>query len=286
MPTEPLASSPQPYDEKLERTKVLFKNDIRDTQPKWANRDVFPLDIRRCMRINRETGKPAETRPFKNPNDNIFFPPAEFNPESLRTMNPDDPWWVTEGQQVLRDVPPRRAPPRTTISENSDLLPLDDSQWREQVTLDGNYDARYFITNLHGGTLVVNGMEVKMGCVAGPLPAFAVIESPGGQVSFWFGVGGRNWREGSANLRFESHWEGHWETLRGKPGWENVGVMAEKVWDDVIRDRQWRERTGDDLEDDEMWKRWKKFSIEGPGSGDGVGAVTGRSVEKLDILAF
>lgn len=53
---------------------------------------------------------------------------------------------------------------------------------------------RYFLINNDPWerTIVVNGVQVKPGAVAGPLPAFAMFEL-GGQAAFWFGVGGRDY---------------------------------------------------------------------------------------------
>lgn len=52
---------------------------------------------------------------------------------------------------------------------------------------------RYFLINNDPWerTIVVNGVQVKPGAVAGPLPSFAILELDG-QAAFWFGVGGRD----------------------------------------------------------------------------------------------
>ncbi|KAL5352175.1 hypothetical protein ACLOAV_002121 [Pseudogymnoascus australis] len=53
---------------------------------------------------------------------------------------------------------------------------------------------RYFLINNDPleRIIIVNGVYVKPGAVAGPLPAFAMLEL-GGQAAFWFGVGGRDY---------------------------------------------------------------------------------------------
>ncbi|OBT71418.1 hypothetical protein VF21_09806 [Pseudogymnoascus sp. 05NY08] len=58
---------------------------------------------------------------------------------------------------------------------------------------------RYFLINNDPWerTIVVNGVEVKPGAVAGPLPEFAMLEL-GDQAAFWFGVGGRNYDPNTA----------------------------------------------------------------------------------------
>lgn len=79
---------------------------------------------------------------------------------------------------------------------------------------------------------------MKRGQVARPLPEFAVIECPGGQVAFWWGVGGRNYRSGPE----DRNWEAHWHTLRQNPEWKHVAIPAGQVWDEKIRERKKRER--------------------------------------------
>ncbi|OBU00419.1 hypothetical protein VE01_01411 [Pseudogymnoascus verrucosus] len=58
---------------------------------------------------------------------------------------------------------------------------------------------RYFLINNDpwDRTIIVNGVQVKPGAVAGPLPAFAMLELDG-QAAFWFGVGGRNYDPNTA----------------------------------------------------------------------------------------
>lgn len=53
---------------------------------------------------------------------------------------------------------------------------------------------RYFVINNDPGkrSILVNGVQVKPGAIAGPLPEFAMFEL-GDQAAFWFGVGGRNY---------------------------------------------------------------------------------------------
>jgi hypothetical protein len=187
---------------------------------------------------------------------NQAFPRAE--------LDPNDPWYVTPSQEKARDVPLRRWPPREEKrGENRGLLPTEDKIWKEQVKGDEECRCRYFVTNLHGGTLIINGMEVKKGCVAGPLPEFAVIESPGGQISFWWGVGGRNWLADSAGNSFDLQWDTLRNTeVEGEKVFEHLGLLAGQVWDLKIRDRIRREKTGDDVDDEEEWQVYK--SAHGP----------------------
>jgi hypothetical protein len=71
---------------------------------------------------------------------------------------------VTPSQEKARDIPPRPWPPPQRRQEgNGDLLPTEDTIWKEQEKRDEEYRCRYFVTNLQGGTLIINGMEVKKG---------------------------------------------------------------------------------------------------------------------------
>lgn len=53
---------------------------------------------------------------------------------------------------------------------------------------------RYFLVNTDPWerTIIVNGVRVAPGAIAGPLPPFAMLEL-GDQAAFWFGVGGRDY---------------------------------------------------------------------------------------------
>jgi hypothetical protein len=170
-------------------------------------------------------------------------------------LDKSDPWYVADEQQELALVPPRKYPPgKLPSAEGDTLLPTDDTIWKEEVDNDDTFCSQYFVTNLHGGTLVVNGQEVKLGQIAGPLPEFAIIETPGNQTSFWFGPGGRNWRGGPDDA---PTYMSQWKTLRRSPGWENVGLTAGQVWDLKIRDRLRREYIGAEYADDAQWAEWK-----------------------------
>jgi len=135
-------------------------------------------------------------------------------------------------------------------------------------------DSQYFVTNLHGGTLIINGQEIKKGQVAGPLPPFAVIESPGGQVSFWWGVGGRNWNQASQLPRARD-----WEILRNVVGWERAGLKAGVIWDSKFQDRIKREEEGDDDDDDELWNSWKNPESDEPNFDAMTDAEYGNTVQ-------
>jgi hypothetical protein len=239
----------------MDRVRTLYEDWFRDNSQEPRNPDIFPLDIRRieCVGLDNESVIPLEEG--ESPTNYSWRNPASSRAE----LNPSDPWYVTSSQEKARDVPPRPWPPPPRKQEgNGDLLPTEDINWKEQEKSDEEYRCRYFVTNLHGGTLIINGMEVKKGCVAGPLPEFAVIESPGGQVSFWWGVGGRDWLADPLGDTFDLQWD----TLRkrevdGEKIFEHLGLLAGQVWDLGIRDRIRRETTEDVVDDEEEREVYK-----------------------------
>jgi hypothetical protein len=172
---------PGPPDQRIDRVRTLYEDWFRDNSQEPRNPDIFPLDIRRieCVDFGNESLMPLEEG--EHLTNYAWRHPASSRPE----LDPSDPWYVAPSQEKARDVPPRPWPPPQRKQEgNGDLLPTEDTIWKKQEKRDEEYRCRYFVTNLHGGTLIINGMEVKKGCVAGPLPEFAVIGSPRGQISF------------------------------------------------------------------------------------------------------
>jgi hypothetical protein len=176
-----------------------------------------------------------------------------------RRMTKDDPWYIPKKQRKLRDYPPRRWPPVENVEDNNSLLPTDGTLWDDEVYKDQNFHAEYFLTNLYSGDLSVNGMHISKGAVAGPLPRFAIIESEGGQISFWFGVYGRHYMPGNSHVNQFQDESSKWETLRAMVGeWEFVGMKSAQVWN-LKMDHRWRrERTGISQDDDDEWECWKK----------------------------
>ncbi|KAE8447665.1 hypothetical protein EG329_010471 [Mollisiaceae sp. DMI_Dod_QoI] len=254
MPIRPDEAGPETLDEREQRIKLVY-GDIHLDEP--SRHEFFPLDIRRVRQVDPTTGEPFEPKKERTLSEGeieIDFDLPWCSP-AIRyvVMKDTDAWWVTPEQEKLRDVPPRRYPQPDGAREGDKYLPLDDSYWQEELNNDEELKARYFVTNLHGGTLLVNGVEIKKGCIAGPLPDFAVIQTPGGQVSFWWGVGGRNWGQGEDSPTLAANWR----QLRRMPGWEKVGLNAGQVWNRIIRDRLQREESGNDEEDDDQWDLWK-----------------------------
>ena len=248
IPTKPLELDSDSEDERHVLVRAMFREYVIE-DPLAHKTDVFPLDIRRVNLVNNHSVCAIED---KSGNEDLLRYSWDNPIKDYRPMEAWDPWYVTEEQEAKRDVPPRRYPPREPKYGANSLIPLNDVNWVQNRVMDELGDSLYFVTNLHGGTLIINGQEIKKGQVAGPLPSFAVIESPGGQVSFWWGVGGRNWNQSSQAPRARD-----WEILRQIPEWKDVGLKAGVVWDSKIQDRIKREEEGDEEEDDELWKGWK-----------------------------
>jgi hypothetical protein len=253
MPTLPLDVT-ETTDERRLRMNALYGDVLRDEKPFHRNAGYFPLDIRRVDKVDPVTLKRHPGTQLLEDGEELVRWPWSNKPGYFQDLDRNDPWWVTDEQEELRDVPPRKYPPVKPPAGNGDILPIDDTIWQEEMQNDGHYRSRYFVTNLHGGTLVVNGLQIRKGSIAGPLPDFAVIQTPGNQVSFWFGPEGRNWRAQEEGISYASQWA----ALRRMEGWEHVELTAGQVWDMKIRDRLRREYIGEDHEDDFQWAEWKE----------------------------
>ena len=252
MPTKPRESTPEPDDDRLKRVGQMFGDSYRDFNSISTNDGIFPLDIRRIARLFAPV--PKIIPPLLDHKGDTLLRDRQAEEDALnftcRDMCDDDPWYVTEKQRALVDYPPRRYPPPEQ-SYKPESIPVDDTIFREEFDRDQLNLTSYFATNLHGGTLIINGVEIRKGEVAGPLPKFAVIECPGGQVAFWFGTYGRNYLGGSEE---SSHIK--WLALRQQVGWKYTGLSAGQVWNAKIRDRIDRKKSGENEPDDEQWDEW------------------------------
>lgn len=254
MPTKPLKPIPEPEDDRLKTVGQMFGDSYRDFKSISTNDDIFPLDIRRTTRLYPPPQVPKIIPPLLDNKGDAILRDRQAQEDSLhfayRDMWEDDPWYLTEEQRDLVDYPPRRYPPPEQCYK-PESIPVDDTIFREEFDSDQLNLTRYFVTNLHGGTLIINGVEIRKGDVAGPLPKFAVIECPGGQIAFWFGSYGRNHLAG---IEESSHIK--WLTLRQQPGWRYTGLSAGQVWDAKIKDRIERKKSGENERDDEQWDEW------------------------------
>lgn len=250
LPMKPLEPDPEPNDEKLQLIKSIYSEPFRDARLE-PPAPIFPLDIRRIEKV-LDSPKATKVTPLLGPHERTIISRTLSSTDD-QELSENNPWRITDKQKALRDIPARRWPPGIEI--DGPLLPTDDTIWREELTKDQFLNSRYFVTNLHGGTLLINGQQVRKGCIAGPLPAFAVIETPGGQVSFWWGIDGREYKAGVDNGQ---DLESKWELLRKQKGWENIAKSSGAVWENKILERARAERTGNRNNDDEIWEKWKK----------------------------
>ncbi|KAH7411084.1 hypothetical protein BKA64DRAFT_704190 [Cadophora sp. MPI-SDFR-AT-0126] len=256
MPTKPLEQDETEH-ERVNRIQALYGDFFRDNRDKHRH-DFFPLDIRRVKRRS-DTNYPGRqsTTPLLEDNETLVRYPWHIPEDRGEDLPSTDPWAVTAEQKQKRSVPVRRHPPAQCCKDKNqlDLLPVDDSIWREEVQDDDYGRWKYFVTNLHGGTLLINGKEIKKNQIAGPLPEFVVIECPGKQVAFWWGPGGRNYLQGQPGYDYERRWE---SLRRSDPELEKVALTAGQEWDYQIRVRITKEFSGNEWEDDEQWEKWKK----------------------------
>ena len=163
MPTQPLEPAATKPDPKIQQTQAMYQDKLRD-HPQGK---IFPLDIRRVVKVAPGIEAP---RDFCEAGEQLVRDPNLYPQKTYRAMNKYDPWWVTDDQKLLRDSPPRGQPLQEERTSGV-FLPLEDQLWEEERLRDLDMNAGYFITNLDGGKLIINGMEVRKGDVAGPLPA-------------------------------------------------------------------------------------------------------------------
>jgi hypothetical protein len=86
-------------------------------------------------------------------------------------------------------------------------LDVTSGNWQAEHEKDDDKSEVYFLVNLDPRVVRVNGVDVPQFDVAGPMPDFAILECPGGQVGFWWGVDGEQYEPD-----LDEHWfaEGNW----------------------------------------------------------------------------
>ncbi|KAK0119755.1 hypothetical protein ONS95_011189 [Cadophora gregata] len=256
MPTKPLEQD-ETEDERMSRMHLLYGDFFRDNRYKHRH-DFFPLDIRRVKRrSDRNYPGRQTTTPMLENRETLVRYPWHIPEDEGKDLPANDPWAVTAEQKRKKNVPVRRHPPAHCYQDKNQLplLPVDDLMWREELQDDDYGRWKYFVTNLHGGTLLINGQEIKKNQIAGPLPEFAVIECPGKQIAFWWGPGGRNYLQGQPGYDHESRWE---SLRRSDPDLAKVALTSGQEWDYKIRVRITKEFSGNEWEDDAQWDEWKK----------------------------
>lgn len=172
----------------------------------------FAIDIRRIpVKPKRGTTHPQQSltfRPTRRLNtvyrDRVKVPQNDkrsYNPEA-DTPIPHSP--PGNGSNQLGGNGGDDNPPKSFLQDEFEYDTKGDI-WGPVGGFEGrDYDSerqrdhdrwyRYFLINSDPWerTIVINNVHVKPGAVAGPLPAFAMLEL-GGQAAFWFGVGGRDY---------------------------------------------------------------------------------------------
>ncbi|KAI9053088.1 hypothetical protein LZ554_003357 [Drepanopeziza brunnea f. sp. 'monogermtubi'] len=260
MPNKPIEKD-DTEDERVEAIKGMYADELRDGCSNYQGNkaDIFPLDIRRIRRCKA----PEPTIPLLDGQEQVFELPWLNAPESSDTLDEYDPWRVTPEQKRLRDNPLRKYPPKEfcePTKEDELILPVEEDIWEEDLKADDYGYYKYFVTNLHGGTLIINGIQVPKGRIAGPLPAFAVIETPGAQFSFWWGSSGRsNGRAATVDHNLHSKWE----TFRQRHSADGddmkyIGLLAGQVWDYKIRNWVKGELEGETYKEGPIWEAYKK----------------------------
>ncbi|KAM0145213.1 hypothetical protein ACHAP3_000336 [Botrytis cinerea] len=243
------------YQQTLDKAEDRNHRESFQDNDSYQNPDIFPLDIRRCETISTTAFKLGEERPnIVDPRgkDNIVEPSFRMKEKEYRPMRIDDPWWVEPEQKYYRDMPPRNYPP--TCDETQSYLPKDVKLWNDEIDRDSDLKSRYFVANLDGRTVSINGIAVCKGEIAGPLPEFAIIQSEGGGISFWHGVGGRFYLQpADAGTK---NWSQQWSSLRQTLKDEYFGVAAGYYWQNAIVAKIMEDDEGEG-EQDPMWIRWK-----------------------------
>ncbi|KAF5872387.1 uncharacterized protein Bfra_005746 [Botrytis fragariae] len=242
------------YQQTLDKIEDRDHRESFENSNSYQNPDIFPLDIRRCEAIPTPIN-PGEERPKAvepRGQDNIIEPSFKMKEKEYRPMRFDDPWWVAPEQKYYRDMPPRNYPPK--CDETQSFLPKDVRLWNDEIDKDSDLKHRYFVANLDGRLLTINGIAVSKGEIAGPLPEFAIIQSEGGGVSFWHGVGGRFYLQpADASTK---DWSRQWSSLRQTLRDEYFGVAAGYYWQNAIVGKIMEDDEGEG-EQDLKWIRWK-----------------------------
>ncbi|KAF7886444.1 hypothetical protein EAF00_010547 [Botryotinia globosa] len=242
------------YRQTLDKIEDRDHRESFENNDSYQNPDIFPLDIRRCEAISapvnpgEERLKPVDPRD----KDNIIEPSFKMKEKEYRPMRFDDPWWVAPEQKYYRDMPPRNYPPK--CDETQSFLPKDVKLWNDEIDKDSDLKHRYFVANLDGRLLTINGIAVCKGEIAGPLPEFAIIQSEGGGVSFWHGVGGRFYLQPAGASTKD--WSRQWSSLRQTLRDEYFGVAAGYYWQNAIVGKIMEDDEGEG-EQDLKWIRWK-----------------------------
>ena len=122
MPTHPLDVI-ETTDERRIRMEALYGDFLRDKASFHRHVDYFPLDIRRVDKVDPVKLKRNPGTPLLEDGEQLVRWPWSNRPGFFQDLDVNDPWWVTDEQEELRDVPPRKYPPVKPPTANGDILP-------------------------------------------------------------------------------------------------------------------------------------------------------------------
>ncbi|RDW69354.1 hypothetical protein BP6252_08374 [Coleophoma cylindrospora] len=257
---EPVQDPMQIDDEHAMLVREKYRKKLGLTTLSDAQNTYFPLDIRRLEKVPKDgTGSSSNPPPesaYALEGQDFNFPGSRPIALDMRDIDdPDDPWYITPEQKSLRAQINRGDPrwmdheklqPHQPIAEN--LL------WKHELQKDDERETQYFVANLDGRTLIANGLEIKKGHVAGPLPPFVVFECPGGSIVFWWGT---NHREHSGNLVGDERWEAAWAVTRRRFGWKYMAMNTGEAWDVKIKEMQAKVANAEEVWPEE-WDAWRE----------------------------
>ena len=125
--SQPLQPSAEIEDKRKQRIKDIYWDPFRDNC-RGRETKIFPLDIRRVLKVTPGVEKP---RYIYYPGEEHVRYPTLYPDKRYSNMNPDDPWYATDAQTLVRDAPPRHNPPRQ-VEFSGNHLPLDNQLWKEE----------------------------------------------------------------------------------------------------------------------------------------------------------
>ncbi|RDW80475.1 hypothetical protein BP5796_05173 [Coleophoma crateriformis] len=225
-----------------------------------ARNSYFPLDIRRLEKVPKDGKGSSSKSPPKSAytleGKEFNFPgPGPIALDMRDITNPNDPWYITPQQKSLR-AQINRGDPRWMDHEK--LRPnqpiAEDLLWKHELRRDDERETQYFVANLDGRTLIANGLEIKKGHVAGPLPPFVIFECPGSNIVFWWGT---DHREHSGNLVGDERWEAAWAVTRRRFGWKYMAMNTGEAWDLKIKEMQTKVTNSEAVWPEE-WDAWRE----------------------------
>ncbi|OBT62492.1 hypothetical protein VE03_08017 [Pseudogymnoascus sp. 23342-1-I1] len=194
----------------------FWPDELKDHHLDSENRP-FPVDIRRIpVKPKPSTAHPEPPPPFRPTRrlNTVYRDRTKVPQNPNRSYNPDvdSPTHISAQSGVTSQLGGNADEENAPLSFLQDEFGYDlqGDIWGPVGGFEGrDYDSerqkdhdrwyRYFLVNNDPfeRTITVNGVQVKPGAVAGPLPAFAMLMLDD-QAAFWFGVGGRDYDPNTA----------------------------------------------------------------------------------------